>query len=93
MIAAMVGKLRSEPVPREEPEAPGSGVFPEEPTTLRPPRGDGGEEVSTYEKLRDSCRVAASVAPIDQAEADEELAIEAEVVRVALERGTQRPKA
>jgi hypothetical protein len=87
---------RPEPIPREEPDAPVTEDGPaREPTTLRPPKGDEGDErdVSTYQKLRDSCRVAASAPEHEAEDTDAELAIEAEVVRVALGRGAQKPKA
>ena len=84
---------RPVPIPREEPDESVAGGGPaKEPTTLRPPKGDDAD-VSTYQKLRDSCRVAATAQEHEAEDTDTELAIEAEVVRVALGRGAQKPKA
>jgi hypothetical protein len=76
---------RHRPLPREEPDAERD---PGDPTTVRPPKFSADEPISsTYEMLRDSCRVAEAAEPID-----DELAIEAEVLRVALDRKSQKPR-
>jgi hypothetical protein len=79
------------PIPREEPED--DAPPPEGPPTVRPPpsasRGSS-PSVASYDKLRDSCRVQ-TVADETQ-ELDDELAVEAEVLRVALDRKSVRAK-
>jgi hypothetical protein len=83
---------RPAPIPREEPdEGAAAGGPAREPTTLRPPRGDEAD-VSTYQKLRDSCRVAATAPEHEAEDTDTELAIEAAVVQVALGRGGPKSK-
>ncbi len=83
---------RPAPIPREEPEEAIAGKGPtREPTTLRPPKGDEAD-VSTYQKLRDSCRVAATAPEHEAEDTDTELAIEAAVVQVALGRGAPKSK-
>jgi hypothetical protein len=86
----MVGKVRS-PLAAQREEADES-PSPSGPTTLRPESGD--PEDSAYAKLRDSCRVAAAHVPDPDGgdTTDDELAIEADVVRVAFERRSQRPR-
>jgi hypothetical protein len=82
----MASTLRKRPVPHEETE--GGEADPLEPTTLRPPTFTADEAGSSnYAMLRDSCRATEAAEP-----ADDELAIEAEIVRVALDRESQRIK-
>jgi len=83
---------RHRPIPREEPEEPeddAEAPKPNEPTTLRPPMFGANEEASSsYKMLRESCRTPeATESPLD-----DELAIEAEIVRVALDRTSQKRK-
>ncbi len=74
------------PIPREEPEE-GEGAS-REPTTLRPPTfGEGETPSATYKMLSESCRAEEAQEPID-----DELAIEAEIFRVALDRKSQKGK-
>jgi hypothetical protein len=84
---------RRPPIPREEPEEQEAEEDPksarQEPTTLRPP-GFGVNEAASqsYKMLSESCRVPdAAETPLD-----DELAIEAEIVRVALDRTSQKLK-
>ena len=85
--------MKLQPIPREEPDD--EKPAPEGPTTVRPPPGpasatDGDEpSVATYQKLRESCR-AQTVA--DGAQLDDELAVEAEVLRVAMDRRRGKAK-
>jgi hypothetical protein len=79
---------RKRPIPREEPAEEAEPASPE-PTTLRPPAfGPEESSSSNYKMLSESCRA-------DEAEerSDEELAVEAEIVRVALDRTSSRVKA
>jgi hypothetical protein len=75
------------PIPREEPED--KEPPPEGPPTVRPPPAPAAASVATYQQLRESCR-AQTVA--DQGQLDDELAVEAEVLRVALDRKSAKPK-
>jgi hypothetical protein len=88
----MGGPPAKRPIRRDEPEdestQPGASTFPPEPTTLRPPTpGAEDDGSSNYEMLRDSCRATEAAEPVD-----DELAIEAEIVRVVLDRESQRVK-
>jgi hypothetical protein len=76
-------------IPREEPEddEPRS----EGPPTVRPPpAAPTSASVASYQQLRESCRAQAVT---DQTQLDDELAVEAEVLRVALDRRSRNPKA
>jgi hypothetical protein len=74
-------------IPREEPEEdePRSGP----PTVRPPPAAHPSASIASYQQLRESCRVQ-TVADEDQL--DDELAVEAEVLRVALDRRSRNPK-
>ena len=84
-----MGKVKNPPIPREEPEDEPEPRAAEGPVTVRPPPTGGERDdlgrptVASYQKLRESCR-AQPVA--DQSQLDDELAIEAEVLRIALDR-------
>jgi len=81
-------KLRT-PIPREEPvedEERSEGP----PTVRPPPAAPTSASVASYQQLRESCR-AQTVS--DQTQLDDELAVEAEVLRVALDRRSRNPKA
>ena len=86
-------KIRKPPIPREEPED--DDPPPEAKTTVRPPAPEApagaassqpssvATATATYQALRESCRVEPTG---EDAELDHELAVEAEVLRVALDR-------
>ena len=85
-----MAKGNYKPIPREEPadedsflEAP---VQLSGPATVRPPAGPasssdgGGPACADYQSLRASCRAGDAVL-------DDELAVEAEILRLAMDRG------
>jgi hypothetical protein len=90
-----VGQVKRPPIPREEPEDDPREA--EGPITVRPPppgpaeaSGKGIPSVATYQKLRESCRAQ----PVgDESQLDDELAIEAEILRVAMDRKRGKPGA
>ena len=77
---------RPRPIPREEPQDQNEEAPLREPTTLRPPTfGEDESPSATYKALSESCRAAETHDSID-----DELAIEAEIFRVALDRKSQK---
>lgn len=90
------GKYR--PIPREEPPddesiggpPPEASARADGPITVRPPPEEPPHpsgnipSAASYANLRNSCRAA----PVDEPQIDDELAIEAEVLRLAMDRSS-----
>lgn len=78
------------PIPREEPTE--DEPVPEGPPTVRPPEGPiasthpGAPTGADYQSLRASCRAATA----GEAVVDDELAVEAEILRLAMDRGRSK---
>jgi hypothetical protein len=90
-----VGRFKKPPIPREEPD---EEPVAEGPPTVRPPPPAAADwsaaeppSGASYQALRESCRAKAKSEPGDDTDHDDELAIEAEVLRIALDRKRRKP--
>ncbi len=101
-----MGNVTRPPIPRQDPpdDDDSSGPISESAAsadgraTVRPPAGPSDQwsrltspepSSATYQMLRESCRIEA--AATEDPELDAELAVEAEVIRVAMDRNSGKP--